>query len=265
MSIQMNVCPDPTHQDGLLPAYTRGATDFLVCPRCGLAFRARFPSEDELTHIYADAYGSNNVFGGMTGQESGAYADDAYSSYILSRFVHPGGRVLDFGAATGGLVARFLAAGVNADGLEYSSSAREWCNQVRGIRLFKAIEDIPPETYDLITMIEVIEHVPDLWSVLSGIRQCLRPGGELFVTTPNRKGLRARLENGNWVEASKGFHLFLFDHHSICHHLRRNGFDDIRHVRFSPIVKRGFSRLIFGRTMQVLGLAGTLCFLARRA
>ncbi len=124
---------------------------------------------------------------------------------------------------------------------------------------------IPRDSYDLITMIEVIEHLTDLSATLEILRAALKPGGTLFVTTPNRRGWRAILEQGNWREARKKFHLFLFDRNSLRHHLRSAGFHQITQIRLSPVPKPGLPVWLFGRAMQLLGLGGTLCFRASRA
>jgi SAM-dependent methyltransferase len=229
---------------------------------CGIAFRPRFPSDAELERIYADAYAGDKVSAGDTGQESGSYADDAYASFLLARYATERSRVLDFGAATGALVARLRAAGVSADGLEYSARAREWCREHNGFDLSSGPEQLQAGSYDLITMIEVIEHLSDLWGTLASVRGLLRPGGKLFVTTPNRRGLRGLLEGEQWAEATKDFHLFLFDPRSLKHHLDRNGLET-KIIRFCPVVKRGPSRYLFARATQLLGLGGTICVLAR--
>ena len=126
------------------------------------------------------------------------------------------------------------------------------------------MDAVPRGIYDLVSMIEVIEHLSDLWATLRSVHAALRPGGKLFVTTPNRKGWRARLEGGNWREARKKFHLLLFDEMSLRHHLQATGFDSIVRVRFSPVVKAGFAMWATARTTQLAGMGGTLCVIASR-
>jgi 2-polyprenyl-3-methyl-5-hydroxy-6-metoxy-1,4-benzoquinol methylase len=42
------------------------------------------------------------------------------------------------------------------------------------------------ESFDLIVAGDVIEHVPDQDGFVAGCRRLLRPGGTLFLATPNR-------------------------------------------------------------------------------
>ena len=86
----------------------------------------------------------------------------------------------------------------------------------------------------------------------------------LFVTTPNRLGLRARMQKGYWREARKKFHLFLFDRASIEQMLLRAGFARVDWVRFSPLQNSGFPFWLYGRACQCLGVSGTLAVIARR-
>jgi SAM-dependent methyltransferase len=258
-------CPDPIHHSPPRQLFRRGEIDFRVCPECGLAFRGDFPTRAQLDEIYSLAYSSESIVGGATNQESGDYALQAYLRHLCRTVLRPGIRVLDFGAATGSLVRLLRDDAGHCDGFEFSPAARRYCAQEHGIGLLGELGEIPHDSYDLITMIEVIEHLTDLPATLHCLHAALRPGGKLFLTTPNRKGWRARLEGGNWREARKKFHLFLFDEGSLRHHLRAAGFDLIEQIRFSPIPKSGRLTWLVGRGAQLLGVGGTLCFMASRS
>lgn len=256
-------CPDESH-DTALAIFSRGETDFLECQSCGLLFRRKFPSHAELEKVYEAAYSADNIGRGGTDQESGTYATEAYARFLLARHIRPGMRVLDFGAGTGELVALLRKAGIDTAGFEYSSAAREYCRQHRATELFDDLASLPAQRYDLITMIEVIEHLTDLRGVLRRVRELLKPGGMLFVTTPNRKSLRARVEKGFWREARKKYHLFLFDRASLDFHLRLSGFGAVKTMTFSPIPRPGIKFWLGGRAMQALCIPGSVCVIATK-
>ena len=98
-------CPDPTHTERLEPFYSFGEVDFRLCRQCGLLIRERMPSTAELEQIYSDAFAASKINDLTTEQESGEFAIGAYAAFLARRYIREGSRVLDYGAAAGGLVA----------------------------------------------------------------------------------------------------------------------------------------------------------------
>ncbi len=258
-------CPDGSHAHlSTRQLYSEGETDFRVCPACGLAFREQFPGHDELDAIYAEAYRVDAIEHNATNQESTDFATETYGRFVTERFTRPDMTVFDFGAATGALVERLRSQGLRAEGFEFSASARAHARAARRLDLMGSLDSIPAGAYDLVTMIEVIEHLTDLQGTLRKLRAALKPGGRLLVTTPSRTSWRARLEGGHWREATKKFHLFLFDDASLRHHLLTAGFVAPLRVRFSPVLRPGLKSQLIVRGTQALGLGGTLCISVRR-
>jgi len=256
-------CPECTSPSR--PYFKSGATNFQRCNNCGIVWSHPIPSDSELADIYRQAYSVDNIEVGTTNQESGDYATKAYAAFIDKYLVNKDENVLDYGAATGSLLVELRARGHNCNGYEFSSDAREYCHREHDIALFDAPDSIPRGHYHLITMIEVIEHFREPGNSLRYMYNFLQPGGRIFLTTPNRHGWRARLEGGEWCEARKPFHLYLFDQSSLTRLLANAGFTVERRVRFSPVTRPGFLRGVWVRCMQLVGLGGTLCLVARRS
>lgn len=240
-----------------------GETDFRICPRCELVFREEFPTISELEKIYAQAYSAENIIGETTKQESGAHAAQSYARYLSTRIPNIGSPVLDFGAGTGALVEELRKYGISAEGLEFSSDARDYCKSERNIILLESLDKLEDGRFSTILMVEVIEHLADLHGTLRSLKRVLAPDGRLFVTTPNRYSLRARRDGGMWLDARKKFHLFLFDWRSLKLHLDLIGFRDVKRVIFSPITNSGWSAMVKGRMLQTVGLSGSLCVWAK--
>jgi len=257
-------CPCGESSASLLPVFDKGEVDFLYCGSCGLVLRERFPTAAELDAIYREAYAEERIGSGNTNQESGGYAAKVYAEFIQRTLWKPGMRVLDYGTGTGALVEQLRASGVEADGLEFSANARCFCREKRGFSLMKNLDGVPDGCYQIISMIEVIEHLTDLRGTLQELRRVIAPGGYLLITTPNRKGLRAKLEGGLWREARKKFHLFLFDWSSLKFHLEATGFHGVRRIVYSPVQRPGIKSLMTMRLMQTLMASGTLCVMAVR-
>lgn len=248
----------------LVPWFDKGETDFKRCTTCNLVLRVPMPTAAELDAIYAALYGDSQIASGQTNQESGTYALQQYAQFLLSQVLRPGQRVLDYGCGSGALVQMLRQSQVDAIGLETSAGARQFCLERRGFTLQGSLDEIPAGSVDVITMIEVIEHLTDPHDALLQLSTRLKPGGQLLVTTPNRSGLRARIDGGLWREAAKKFHVVLFDDQSLEHLLLGTGYASARHLRWSPVQRAGAGRWALSRTLQALGLAGTLCYLATR-
>lgn len=256
-------CPECTSTE-VAPYFSEGEIDFFCCNHCSLVWRNPIPDIPELTAIYKEAYAADNVTSGNTDQESGGYATEQYAAYLSKNVLQKSDLILDYGTATGELVEKLRSLGFAANGYEFSEEARDYCRLNRNIELFKTPSDIPKTRYSVITLIEVIEHLREPGQDLRELAGCLEAGGQLFITTPNRNGWRARVEGGRWREARKKFHLYLFDETSIRNLLRESGFNNIRRIRFSPITRPGLAHWLWGRVMQLVGLGGTLCITAER-
>lgn len=50
----------------------------------------------------------------------------------------------------------------------------------------EALADLQPESYDIITCLEMLEHVPDPQSIIYACSKLLKPGGKIFLSTINR-------------------------------------------------------------------------------
>jgi len=62
------------------------------------------------------------------------------------------------------------------------------CNQLHGVRLVCGVAtklDFDSESYDAITMFDVLEHIPDHEQAVSEVLRVLKPGGYLIVSVPN--------------------------------------------------------------------------------
>ena len=110
---------------------------------------------------------------------------------LLDGWVPPvnGGRerqVLDVGCGTGGMLSHLGRYG-DAFGVDMHEQAVRFCH-TRGLEHVQLVDDPPypfaDEQFDLVTVLDVIEHVDDDVAVLKEISRVLRPDGILLVTVP---------------------------------------------------------------------------------
>jgi 2-polyprenyl-6-hydroxyphenyl methylase/3-demethylubiquinone-9 3-methyltransferase len=120
--------------------------------------------------------------------------------YVAARQPLRGARVLDVGCG-GGLLSEAMArAGASVLGLDLSAeligvAKLHRLESTQGgavldldyrVQSVEALADAEPGTFDAITCMEMLEHVPDPASILDACARLLKPGGRLFVSTINR-------------------------------------------------------------------------------
>jgi SAM-dependent methyltransferase len=94
-------------------------------------------------------------------------------------------RILDIGCGTGGNL-EMLAEFGEAEGVDVSVDALEFC-RARGLKIKQgAAESLPYEdgSFDLVTGLDVVEHLDDDVAGLREMRRVLRPGGRALIFVP---------------------------------------------------------------------------------
>jgi SAM-dependent methyltransferase len=108
---------------------------------------------------------------------------------VIERVVRPPGqaRILELGAGTGHNLAMLSRFGT-VEASELDPIARELASERLGRPVVEAalpdLSMFPADSYDLIALLDVLEHVPDDKGSLRAIHQLLKPGGALLLTVP---------------------------------------------------------------------------------
>jgi SAM-dependent methyltransferase len=109
---------------------------------------------------------------------------------VLDRYIGKsrasGLRILDVGCGTGTMLT-YLASYGKADGVDIDEEAIGYCHErgLTDVSLGEASElPFDDRTFDLVTALDVIEHLDDDAAALREMRRVLRPGGHLLVTVP---------------------------------------------------------------------------------
>jgi 2-polyprenyl-3-methyl-5-hydroxy-6-metoxy-1,4-benzoquinol methylase len=140
-----------------------------------------------------------------------------------------GGRLLDVGFGHGGFLKVASEMGWNAEGIDFDPKAVEVA-RARGLNVRCAsVGDLSErkEQYDVITVSHVIEHVYDPLGLLEDLYRLLKPGGSLWLDTPNLSSLGAQRFGRNWRALEPPRHLTLFTFKSLRKSLEKAGFKNI--------------------------------------
>lgn len=138
----------------------------------------------------------------------------------------PGQRLLDVGCGNGAFLQRARSAGWEVTGIDFDAravrQARMTGLDVRegGVEVLEGSEG----SFDVITMAHVIEHLPN---PLTNLRKChglLKPGGTIWLETPNIDALGHGLYGAAWRGLEPPRHLVLFSTDSLLGALVKSGF-----------------------------------------
>jgi SAM-dependent methyltransferase len=106
--------------------------------------------------------------------------------------VNSADRVLDVGCGTGNFsqLCRGIYRGIDTNPLAVQDAGR----LRRNVHLAR-VQDEGPDSYDLVTVFQVLEHVDDPKSFLQACVKCVRPGGRIVVSTPDMDGFIGHMTN----------------------------------------------------------------------
>lgn len=139
----------------------------------------------------------------------------------------PGGRLLDIGCGNGDFLARMRRRGWIVEGLEVDPEAVEAARAAHGLTIHLGdLEGLafPGNSFDAITMNQVIEHVHEPVPLIRECLRILKPGGKLVVATPNISSLGHRTYGRNWSHLDPPRHLHLFTKRTLRECATRAGF-----------------------------------------
>jgi 2-polyprenyl-3-methyl-5-hydroxy-6-metoxy-1,4-benzoquinol methylase len=121
-------------------------------------------------------------------------------------------RMVEVGCGAGGIVARFVAAGCDAQGFDFDKSFLEYGRQ-RGGNLThgNAFELVPAESCDIVVLSHVLEHIFEPVSMLKNLRSLLKPNGILIIAVPGLRNISVRHYQLDFLKYLQNAHLFHFD------------------------------------------------------
>ena len=186
------------------------------CGGCGHRFADYRAGPAHVGECYGDDYFTEGNAG---------YADYLAEAELLRRRGHQyaekiglsPGRVLDVGAAAGFLLQGMTDAGWHGVGVEPNHTMAAHAREQLGLAMVEsAFDDFrDPEPFDLVTMIQVIAHLPDPLASLQRVSALLHTGGHLLVETWDRDSVFARLCGQRWHEYSPPTVLHWFSRRSL--------------------------------------------------
>ena len=139
-------------------------------------------------------------------------------------------RLLDVGCGEGAFLAEMRRAGWDVQGLEPDATAAETARRSGVPVVQQPLEPdvFPSGSFDALTMNHVIEHLHGPIEALRICHDLLRPGGVLWIATPNLGSRGHDLYGRDWVGLDPPRHLVLFTRSSLSRAVKSAGFEPER-------------------------------------
>jgi 2-polyprenyl-3-methyl-5-hydroxy-6-metoxy-1,4-benzoquinol methylase len=221
-----------------------------ACQRCGFVFA----SDDEVGHLAA-------LYQELADPdyEESQPARARQMQWLLrrARRVHPRARtLLDVGAGAGLLVAEARRAGLAAEGIEPSRPLVESARRLHTVELLPGTLPHPVlahRRFDLVSLVDVLEHVADPVGLLAASAARLAPGGVLLLVTPDAGSVAARLLGRRWWHLRLA-HVGYFNRRSLAAACARAGLVPLRRCRPTWFLPVGYLAERLGEYAPVPGL-----------
>lgn len=246
--IQLSSCPVCGAAAAECRAVHVRRDDLLVlCPGCGLLFANPQYEPHEIDEIYRHDYYNEEVTSqdGRTvwGGRGGGQADQRHFEVLRSRLVrrYPrlgerGVKVLDYGCGVGQFLSVMAGHGARAVGVESSPVAAKFVREKLGLAVIEGAEEAlaaqPEDTFDLVVLLNVLEHLRDPTRVMDLVRRKLSSGGVLCLFVPSTASLVYRLRRGRSRDVRNRTHLALYSRRSLFLLLSKAGLVKIRRLVF---------------------------------
>lgn len=198
------------------------------CTRCGLTFTNPRPAKDAIGKYYHSTKYISHTGGGQ-----GLFD----KIYLLARNItlrwklnvieryQKSGTILDFGCGTGEFLRYCQTRDWAITGVEPSPAARTKASALIDKPVAQNLADIPNQTFDVITLWHVLEHVHDLQITIAQITDCLKADGTLFFAVPNYLSPDSVYYRQHWAAYDVPRHLWHFSKDTMPRLLSKSGLE----------------------------------------
>jgi SAM-dependent methyltransferase len=207
--------------------------EIVSCRDCGFRFTNPRPKEEELGKYY-----ESTEYISHSDTRKGLFASvyQVVRRYTIGRKLsmiekyHGKGKILDIGCATGQFLNHMALHGWEATGIEPDVKTRDRAISEYGLQVFPEdhLNTLNNNSFDVITMWHVLEHVSDLNGRMSQLKNLLKPKGTLIVAVPNSNSYDAKKYNTFWAGYDLPRHLYHFTKPDVKLLAERHGFGIVK-------------------------------------
>ncbi len=205
-----------------------GKFSLVQCSTCGWIRQNPRPVAEHLAKYYPEDY---EPYRAAIEDEKGFWNrwDRRYGMIkrrrSIERFISSG-RLLEIGCGMGIFLDEMRRKGWSVTGIEPNPKASEYARKRFELEIMPSTleeSDLSSESFDVICLWNVLEHLPAPASALKKLQSALKPGGLLVFSIPNLESLDRRLFGESWIGWELPRHLYLFPKRALSVFLEQNG------------------------------------------
>jgi 2-polyprenyl-3-methyl-5-hydroxy-6-metoxy-1,4-benzoquinol methylase len=225
--------PALTGSDWLFESTTKMFT-LHSCASCHCLFLDPMPAEEEIAHFYPAQYWWNSSKAQsdrpLKALES-IYRKFALRDHVAFIVRASGNRsgldLLDVGCGSGTLLGLLKQRGFRPLGVDFSAEAARIAETENGVRVVVGSLDqagFPDQSFDVVTLFHVMEHVTNPRSVLAEVSRILKPGGTLVLQVPNIDSWQFKAFGVKWYGLDLPRHVIDYSREAMLKLLKESGF-----------------------------------------
>lgn len=208
-----------------------GEFDLYTCSGCGVVSIYPQLQSNEIEKYYPEDYIAFPI--AIDEEEKWAVRKDRQRGvdrrckFTIERSGLETGSILDVGCATGVFLDGMRQRGWLTWGVEPSDFAANYAKKKLGLNIkhgYLSAGLFPDSNFDVVTLWDVFEHLPDPSETLGYIHKVMKPNGKLLITTPNSKSWDRKLFKDTWAGWDVPRHYHVYDQQALILLLEQHGF-----------------------------------------
>jgi 2-polyprenyl-3-methyl-5-hydroxy-6-metoxy-1,4-benzoquinol methylase len=221
---------NPSHYLTTTDRFTGSVFNLYICNVCQLVYLSPRPTLTEIEELYPADYEAYQPIGQKNLSLANWHTRRALLKQLkyIEHYRPERGKLLDVGCATGNFLLLARELGWQVLGIEIIKKAAQIARQQLGSKIITdklEDENLPTGSMDVVTLWDVLEHMPSPRFALDKIHDLLRPDGLVFFSIPNLDSYDRKLFKAEWIGWDSPRHFNLYNNTTIQRLLAETGFE----------------------------------------